>query len=245
MAGFQCAKCGTDLEQGMKFCRRCGTPVDASEAATRTFDEPARFDAGTHPTNSWPTTPAFAPPSVAPIAQAPATQSLDKSGQKKTVIILASVVAVLLISLIVLAMILLRSSSTPVPTAQGQGQGTVQPPRVPDPSGGLPGPGGLPPPPPAPPGAPPVEINTELYYPGAKVTLETFDARGKAVQLTTSDSVAKVAEWYKAKIAPTNITRAENFVTLTGNGIAVVITDDDDETQIILAHDNGRRGPGR
>jgi hypothetical protein len=215
----------------MKFCRRCGTPIDSSEATTRTFDEPVRVEAGTQPTNSWPTTPTFAPPSLAPSAQAPLTRELEQGSQKKTVIILASVVAVLLISLIVLAVILLRNTGAPA---------TTPPPVV-----GQEERPGLPPPPPPPPGGAPVEINRELYYEGAKVTLETFDQRGKSVQLSTSDPVDKVADWYKSKIAATSITRGEGFVTLVGSGIAVVITREDGETQIILTHDNRRRAPGR
>jgi hypothetical protein len=153
------------------------------------------------------------------------TSGIEPTGQKKTVIALAAIIAVLVIALSTLAFIIFfrepdgppRVMTTPpIPSA----------PPVP----------GVPQPQP-PPGAPlPDSLSPELIYPGSKITMEMSGGRkGRVVKLSTPDAIETVVDWYVNKIGPAKRVKLPGGNTvLTREGLAVVITPEDDGTSILL-----------
>ena len=97
MATVYCDNCGTSLlEETSKFCRACGKPTPLSEAATKRFDEPTVVKHPTSPVGSY-TTPAY----MAPFEMPPAEQTNDlrQKKQKRNLIIMASMMAVMIVAL--------------------------------------------------------------------------------------------------------------------------------------------------
>src|ERR1044071_7976044 len=239
MQTSKCSNCGADIDYAAKFCRRCGQAIDPSEWATRNleepskFEQPPRFESPTRPANSWSTSPTYLPPGAMP-PQVITPGGMESSGQKKTVIALAAVIAVLVIALAGLGIFLFaggnrQATPPPFPPPGGVGQ-PAPPPRVPSP----PGVPGQPTPPAAP--AQPDSISGELIYPGSKVTMEMSGGRkGRVVKLNTPDAIDKVVDWYVNKIGPVKQVKLPGGnTTLTREGLAVVITPEDNGTSILL-----------
>jgi hypothetical protein len=219
------------------------------------YDAPPRYDAPTQLTNSAPTSPAYMPPDAVPPqwvqppdAMSPQwvqpTAGMQSGGQKKTVILLASVIGVLLITLAALLFVVMRNNTHPSQTPPRAG---FPPPGVPPVPGGEPSgiPGGIPMPPTPPvprgiPGSAPTTLAKDLIYPGATVTMSVPSNEGKAVTtLTVRDSFDKVVDWYLARVKPTKqVMLPGPTATLKGNHIAVVITAASDEISIIIAQGN-------
>ena len=238
MQTSKCTNCGADIEYAAKFCRRCGQAISPSEWTTRNLEEPtrieepSRFEAPTRPANSWSTAPTYLPPDAMP-QQVIMPGSIESSGQKKTVIALAAVIAVLVIALAGLGIfIFVNRAGGPPPLPQPEGRSQpLPPPRAPR----APGVPDQPPLPPQPP-TPPVSVSGEFIYPGSKVTMEMSGGRkGRMVKLSTPDAIDTVADWYIKKIGPAKQIRVPGGSTvLTGERVAVVITTEGNETSIIL-----------
>ncbi|MGA9769741.1 MAG: zinc ribbon domain-containing protein [Blastocatellia bacterium] len=218
MQTSKCSNCGADIDYATKFCRQCGRPVDPSEWTTRKLEEPSRFESPTRPANSWSTAPTYLPPDAMP-PQVAATGSIESTGQKKTVVALAAVIAVLVIVLSALAIFLFVRQADQIPRA-------MTPPTVPSTPRA--------PEAPIPPSA--SSISGELIYPGAKVTMDmSGGSKGRVIKLSTPDGVDTVTDWYINKIGSAKQVRIPGGSTvLSGNGIAVVITVEGSETSIIL-----------
>lgn len=229
-----CTNCGAVADSPMKFCRQCGQPLDGSEMTTRQLEEPKpyaampRYDAPTQLTNAGPTSPAYMPPDAMPPQWVQPTAGIPSGGQKKALIILASVIGVLLLTLAALLFVMMNKSA---PTRFGP---TIPPSPPIAPSGPS---EASPPAPPGTSGSVPTTMAKDLIYPGATVTMSVPGDRGKGVvNLTAHDSFDKVVDWYLARIkSPKRVMLPGPTATLTGDGIAVVITGAGDETNIIIA----------
>ena len=228
MATVYCDNCGTSLlEETAKFCRACGKPTPLSEAATKRFDEQPVLNNPTSPVGASFTTPAY----MAPFEMPPAQQTNDlRKRQKRNVIILVSMLAVMIFALAGLLAFLSFGVDAP------NGPGSEPPPLV-----------GVPPPPPPPPGgavptppSPPVfggpsTIDPSLIYPGATQTMSVNSERGKGVvQLRTNDSVKKVADWYMARLKITKKVEIAGQTILKAGEIGVMIFGGDDGAQILI-----------
>lgn len=238
MQTSKCTNCGNDLDYAAKFCRRCGQAIDPLEWTTRKleqpqptqFEEPSRFDAPTRMANAWPTSPTYLPPDAMP-PQAAVTSGIEPTGQKKTVIVMAAVIALLVIALAGLGIFLFfdrQVTPPPFPPPGGSGRTAPIPPVPPPP--GVPGQ----PSPPAPPQ--PDSISGEWIYPGSKITMEMSGGRkGRVVKLNTPDAIETVVDWYVNKIGPVKRVKLPGGNTvLTREGLAVVITPEDNGTSILL-----------
>lgn len=232
MTIFSCAYCGAEIEETAKFCRRCGRPSNHLEATTRTLEQPRNFESPTRHVNSMPTAPSFLDSGYQPPAPAPVTSSLEPRGQKRTIIVLASLVVVLLIALIgVVAFTrLVGVGNDPEPPFAGvpQPPGTHSPPPNPP----------HPPLPPLPPGGPRelTHISASLIYPGAETIVSMARGpEGSVLQLRTNDPAERVIEWYVSQINPTkHINIPGGNAILHGDNITAVITGHGDGTQIVL-----------
>jgi hypothetical protein len=163
------------------------------------------------------------PPQVA------ATSGIAPTGQKKTTVALAAVIAVLVIALVGLGLFIFidrLNGSSQGDSSGGSGQSLTPPraPRAPE----------VPSQPSSPP--PASSISGEMIYPGAKITMDMSGGpKGRVLKLSTPDAVDKVADWYINKIGSAKQIRIPGGSTvLSGNGIAVVITVEGPETSIIL-----------
>ena len=227
MQFFTCSNCGAALDQSAKFCRQCGQPSDPSELTTRKLEEPPRYEHPTQPANAGFTSPAYLPPNAFP-PQGPVTRSMEQTGQKKTIITLAVLVAVLLVALSGLAIYIttMRGPNIPVPRAP-QPPISSTPPQPPTPP---PTPGGV------------TTIGKELIYPGSEVIMEVNSGRdGKVVQLRATDSFDKIVDWYSERINLKNRVRLPGSNTiLEGEGVAVVINSRGDDTHITVTEKRNR-----
>lgn len=155
---------------------------------------------------------------------------MESSGQKKTVIALAAVIAVLVIALAGLGLFMFmdRSDGPPArdfpPETHGGSGPPLPPPRPPLPPGQ----------PPTPPVAP--RVSEELIYPGAKITMDVSGGpKGRVVQLSTPDAIDTVTDWYINKLgSPKQVKLPGGNTVLTGEGVAVVITTEGSATSILL-----------
>lgn len=227
MGTVYCDNCGTSLlEETAKFCRACGKPTPQSEAATRRFDEQPGVQNPTSPVGASFTTPAY----MAPFEVAPATQTNDlrQKKQKRNLIILASMLAVMIFALAgLLAFLSLRlDPSEGIPTPPPPGITSTPIPPVPP----------MPPVQPTPPGLGPSTIDKSLIYPGARETMSINQEGGKSVlQLHSNDSSKKVADWYIAKLKVTKkVFSMVGQTILQAGDISVVIVGDDDGAQILI-----------
>jgi zinc-ribbon domain len=221
MATVYCDNCGTSLlEETAKFCRACGKPTPLSEAATKRFDEQPVLKNPTNPVGASFTTPAYMAPFEIPPAQQ--TNDLRQKKQKRNVIILVSMLAVMIFALAGLLAFLsfgVDSSDISGPPPP-PGVGAPPPPGVPVPPGVT-----RPPIPPSPPGiGGSSSIDPSLIYPGATQTMSVNHEGGKSVlQLSSSDSVSKVAEWYIARLKITKKVELAGQTILKAGDIGVMI----------------------
>lgn len=230
MATINCPACSAEIQDTARFCRACGRPLNTSEATTKLFDDPAQAGSPTQDINAVPTTPSYSPPSFpeyyqSPLPAAPSTQGLEAKSHKRVVIVLASLVVVLLMALAGLgAWFIFGGGDRGGPPGLGD----------------IPGP---PPPRPPPPGNPPVApgsggaaISRDLIYPGAREAMRMEQDSGvKMLQLRTSDPMTKVVDWYLQRLNTTKRVDIPGISTiLKANGINVIITGADGETQILI-----------
>ena len=224
MATVFCDNCGTSLlEESAKFCRACGKPTPLSEAATKRFDQQAGFQTATSPVGSSLTTPAYMAPFEMP--GAPQTNDLRKKRQKRNVILLVSMLALMIFALGGLLVFLNFGLDTErIPPSLSQTGVAVPPPPL------------APPPPPPPPGGGPASIDQSLIYPGATETMSMRAEGGKKSVLTlqTDDSAAKVGAWYTARLKITKKFAIAGQTFLQAGDIGVVITGSDEGAQIII-----------
>jgi len=225
MGTVYCDNCGTSLlEETAKFCRACGKPTPQSEAATRRFDEQPGVQNPTSPVGASFTTPAYMAPFDFP-PPAPQTNDLRQKKQKRNVIILVSMLAVMIFALAGLLAFwsFVRDSPEGIPTTPPPGI-TSKPPIAPDP-----------------PKPPIIEgqstIDPSLIYPGARETMSINQEGGKSVlQLHSNDSSEKVADWYIAKLKVTKkVFSMVGQTILQAGDISVVIVGDDDGAQILIS----------
>lgn len=230
MGTVYCDNCGTSLlEETAKFCRACGKPTPLSEAATKRFDEQPSVQVPTNPFAPSLTTPAYMAPFEAPPAEQ--TNDLRKKRNKRNLIIVASMLAVMIFALAGLLVFLnFARSSDGVPG-------------LPTPVGAIPNlPSGPPPPPPPPPIQPPgspgingPSIDPSLIYPGARQTMSINHEGGKSVlQLHSNDPTSRVADWYIAKLKVTKKVAIAGQIILQAGDIGVVIMGGDDGAQILI-----------
>src|SRR5579862_6851283 len=86
MATLFCANCGSEMDEAMNFCRRCGAPAANLEATTRTLEHGTGSEASTGFVSSPFTGPAYlSPPEVYP-ATAATTNNLKKSKKTRNVV---------------------------------------------------------------------------------------------------------------------------------------------------------------
>ena len=222
MGTVYCDNCGTSLlEENAKFCRACGKPTPPlSEATTKRFDEPPSVQVPTSPVGPSLTTPAY----MAPFQFPPATPTNDlrQKTQKRNMIILVSMLALMIFALAGLLAFLNfgldQSKGIPVPETPGM---TSTPPKPPDP--------------PVLGTDPPSTIDQSLIYPGAHQTMSIQAEGGKRVlTLQSNDSARKVADWYIAKLKITKKVAIAGQTVLQAGDIGVVITGSDEGAQILI-----------
>jgi hypothetical protein len=167
---------------------------------------------------------------MAPFQFPPATPTNDlrQKTQKRNMIILVSMLALMIFALAGLLVFLnfgLGPSGgiptpPPAPTAQA-------PPNPPVPS--------IPPTPPTPPIVGQTTIDQSLIYPGARQTMSMQQEGGKSVlTLQSNDSARKVADWYIAKLKVTKKVAGFGQTFLQAGDIGVVIMGSDEGAQIII-----------
>jgi hypothetical protein len=223
MATVYCDNCGTSLlEETSKFCRACGKPTPLSEAATKRFDEPTVVKHPTSPVGSY-TTPAY----MAPFDMPPAEQTNDlrQKRQKRNLIIVASMMAMMIVALAGLMLWF---------TVRAGPQGIPVPPPPPPPIGAPP----MPPPPPG--------INTatgidpSLIYPGSTQTMTVQGEDGtRVLKLHSDDSSTKVADWYKARLRVTKTTEILGQTIMRAGDINVIIFGGDEGAEILITRGDG------
>ena len=224
MATVYCDNCGTSLlEETSKFCRACGKPTPLSEAATKRFDEPQVFKHPTSPVGSY-TTPAYMAPFEMPAAEQ--TNDLRQKRQKRNLIIVASMMAVMIVALAGLWFIF-RSEVGP--------QGIPAPPPPP------PVFQGAPPPPPPPPGFPGASgIDPSLIYPGSSQLMSVQGEDGtKFVKLHSQDAASTIADWYKARLRVTKTTEIFGQTILKAGDITVLIFGGGEGAEIMITRGDG------
>lgn len=223
MGTVYCDNCGTSLlEETAKFCRACGKPTPLSEAATKRFDEQPSVQSPTRPVGPSLTTPAYMAPFELP--PAPQTNDLRQKTQKRNLIILVSMLALMIFALAGLLAFL------------NFGLGSEGIPATPPPITSIPS---MPPTPPVPPPAPgidgPSTIDQSLIYPGARETMSMRAEGGKRVlTLHSDDAAGKVAAWYIARLKVTKKVAIAGQTILQAGDIGVVIMGSDEGAQILI-----------
>lgn len=228
MATVYCDNCGTSLlDESARFCRACGKPTPASEAATRRFDERAQVENPTSPVGSF-TTPAY----MAPLEMPPGEQTNDlrQKKQKRNLIILACMMGIMIVALVGLLAFLSFGI--------GPQLGTAPPPPPPEFDRPPPPP---PPPPPLEPGAAgPTTIDKSLIYPGSNQETLVSDEQGtKVVRLQSDDRITKVVEWYTSRLPAAKKLSILRQTILSSGTLRVIITGSDEGTQIIITRGDG------
>lgn len=224
MATVYCDNCGTSLlEETAKFCRACGKPTPLSEAATKRFDDKPGVQSPTSPVGPSFTTPAYMAPFDLP-PPAPQTNDLRQKKQKRNLIILVSLLAVMIFALAGLLAFLNFGldprEGIPVPetpTITSTPPIPLIPPRPPVIEG-------------------PATIDQSLIYPGARETMSMRAEGGKRVlQLHSDDAARKVADWYVARLRVTKkVVSIVGQTILQAGDIGVVIVGDDEGAQILI-----------
>ena len=221
MANVYCDNCGTSLlEETARFCRACGKPTPLSEAATKRFDQQPVVQSPTSPVGASLTTPAYMAPFEMPAQQ---TNDLRQKNQKRNLIIVVSMLAVMIFALAGLLAFwnFARGGSEGIPEPPPPIAST--PPAPPAPSIPLPGMTG------------PSAIDPSLIYPGARQTMSINREGGKSVlQLVSDDPAATVADWYVAKLKITKKIAVAGQTILRAGNIGVVIIGTDEGAQILI-----------
>ena len=240
MSNVTCANCGAALIAGAKFCRQCGRVVNnasapiVTEATTRTLHSPAQF--GAQPTDFFapqPTSPAYmAPGQMPPDPPAYITNNLTRPANKQNVLLISLLVAMIVLGLFTFGIIAFFKNRS---TVQRERPTVPETPTVERP--------GIPPPPPQPPGtkAPTGKVGTnhispDFIYPGAKTMMDLTRANGGSLlQLQSTDSFAKVLDWYTAKLNPKSVikTGGANAI-LKSDEVMAIITAAGEGTNIML-----------
>ncbi|HEY0321254.1 MAG TPA: zinc ribbon domain-containing protein [Pyrinomonadaceae bacterium] len=215
-----CANCGAELVPEGRFCRKCGEPSNplergsVTEVTTRRLETPGQDVTGQQPLEQQSSGQTRAGLSVETQTLAPA--STLKRWLPGLVLLC---IAILLPAIYVLK----KWRQTTIKIVPP----TVQVPAVPKP--------------PQPPEAPAkgttswASIDQSLIYPGARTTMVVSKAgEGDVVQLETKDAIDKVADWYTAKLKPTEIFRKPDNVILKADEMAVIITSNGSGTNIML-----------
>jgi len=212
MGTVYCDNCGTSLfEESAKFCRACGKPTPLSEAATKRFDQPV-VQSPTSPVGASLTTPAYMAPFDFP-PSAPQTNDLRQKKQKRNIIILVSMLALMILALAgLLAFLNFGLGSEGIPAAP--------------PPPGFSGP---------PPSTPARGIDQSLIYPGARQTMSIRADGGKSVlNLHSDDAATKVADWYIARLKVAKKISIAGQTILQAGDIGVVIMGGDEGTEILI-----------
>jgi hypothetical protein len=76
-----------------------------------------------------------------------------------------------------------------------------------------------------------------LIYPGSQTVVDTTTADGRAIQLRTPDSLAKVVAWYTAKLKPAKTMQLTQSTVVMKNGNVTVTLSVEDNTTYILIKD--------
>lgn len=224
MATVYCDNCGTSLlEETAKFCRACGKPTPLSEAATKKFDEQPVFEKPTSPVGSF-TTPAYmAPFEMPPVEQ---THDLRQKRQKRNLIILVSMLAMMIFALAGLLIFLNLRVNAP------EGIPAPPPPVVSTPPTPAP-----PMPPPLPGINGPSTIDPALIYPGSRQTMSINREGGESVlQLVSDDPVSTITAWYEAKLKNSKKVAIAGQTILKAGNVGVVIIGSDEGAQILITH---------
>ncbi|HSB09207.1 MAG TPA: zinc ribbon domain-containing protein [Blastocatellia bacterium] len=220
-----CDNCGASLEETARFCRACGKATPLSEAATKKFDEQPGYRAPTNPVGASLTTPAYLAPTEPPAA--PQTNDLSRNRQRRNLIIVLSMMAVMILALGGLLLFL--------------SFGFGGPPDIPEspPVAGAPPPATKPPLPPAPPAPPEIggasRIDQSLIYPGSRQTMAIAEQGGKSVlQLHSDDAPAKIVDWYTEKLNAKKKVSIIGQTILQAGDVTVVIVGGDTGSQILI-----------
>lgn len=240
MSNVTCGNCGAALIAGAKFCRQCGRVVNnasapsVTEATTRTLHSPSQF--GAQPTDFFapqPTSPAYmAPGQMPPAPPAYNTNNLTRPANKQNVWLTSLVITMILLGLLTFGVIAYLKTRR---TAQRERPTVPETPTVEQP--------GIPPPPPQPPGtkAPTGKVGTnhispDFIYPGAKTMMDlTRTNGGSLLQLQSTDSFAKVLDWYTAKLNPKSVIKSGGAnAILKSDELMAIITAEDVGTNIML-----------
>lgn len=232
MGTVYCDNCGTSLlEETAKFCRACGKATPESEAATKRFDQQPSVQAPTRPVGPSLTTPAYMAPFELP--PAPQTNDLRQKTQKRNLIVLVSMLAVMIFALAGLLAFwnFARGSEgipAPPPTASAPPIPSIPP---------------IPPAPPAPPGIDgPSTIDQSLIYPGARQTMSINQEGGKSVlQLHSDDAARTVSDWYIARLKVAKKVSIVGQTVLKAGEIDVVIVGGDEGTEILITRGGGEK----
>lgn len=237
MSNATCPNCGATQIVGARFCRQCGRLIGSAnaasvaEATTRALRTPAEF--GAQPTEFFtpqPTSPAYLAPDQTPLPPSYATSNLEQRAQKRKGWLIALMVGLFLLSILSIGIISFIKSRTPA--TQPPVVTTPKTPRatIPEPP--------ISPPPPAPPAAPAdsKSISRAFIYPGAEVVMDmTRDDGGSLLQLRTTDSYAKVLDWYVEKLKPRNTIKTPGPSSiLKSDKLMAIITSEGSETMIML-----------
>lgn len=227
MTDLNCKNCGMEIMPGTRFCRQCGQPApdtsttSVTEGTTRVLHS---FADDETPTRHFYSTPAGGPPvQVDASAQARSLAAEAPAPKRKSKFKIISVVSVLLVMMIVipLGVVALRWNSAGRTVRSGA-------PSI-----------GIPPVPAAPniPGVP--TIGDDLRYPGATTIMDIRKANRQVIQLSTSDSLDKVVNWYEAKINPKERVRIGGAqAVLKSDQYSVVINGNGSQTQILIGPNN-------
>ena len=105
-SGDVCSKCGHAIKAGMKFCTKCGAPVDESTPAKKSFEHPDFKSAVA--ARKAPAAPSPAPaPAPAPVPVPTETQSETGKSHSKSLIF---IIILVIIALIVAILLVLKST---------------------------------------------------------------------------------------------------------------------------------------
>lgn len=236
MSSITCTKCGAEIVAGSRFCRRCGLPAplaarDSSnsinnsvlEAETRTFATPTDYATPTQHINPPVTGPAYMTPGQTPMPPSAPTKPLKPSGSTAKFVLIGLLLMLLIVPIsFAVVKVLMGRASQPQPPV-------VATPEIP-----------RPPQPPAIRGGSTL-ANNALIYPGAEVVMNVSGRgeghEGRVLQLRTRDPLDKVVDWYAEKLKPnSNMVKVpgDAMTILRGEGINVVITTNDAQTEIII-----------
>ncbi len=77
--------------------------------------------------------------------------------------------------------------------------------------------------------------DSALVYPNAQIRVNINRAgKGLVLQMSTTDNLDAVADWYMSKLKPTSVVREQSNVVLDAGRVKAVITAAGDKTEIVL-----------